>query len=246
MKLKSRALTATVLGPLLALSVAATATAAPADGTAQQLGTLTIAQFESDLAQNAALAPEAKENYERFASLSQTRKQKLVDYLNDPGFLASVVADMGQASSPAKEVKVLHGGDVVVSKSSSLKKAPVRASLSGPVTLAAAPTFDRVSQYTYSLLGVTLTRVRLDMNFAYNTTRITNVNSCVPSYTNYFPLRGMAATPSSYLSGNNGVCQATWQIAVGWVNGVNLGQRSALQKVVQGPWGLVSDTFVNT
>ncbi|WP_284751355.1 hypothetical protein [Arthrobacter sp. efr-133-R2A-120] len=94
-------------------------------------------------------------------------------------------------------------------------------------------------------MGITLTRVRLDMNFAYNASRITAVNSCVPSHTNYFPLRGMAATPSSYLSGNNGVCQATWQIAVGWVNGLNLGQRAALQKVVQGPWGLVSDTFGN-
>lgn len=59
------------------------------------------------------------------------------------------------------------------------------------------------------------------------------------------PANATPATPSSYLSGNNGVCQATWQIAVGWVNGLNLGQRAALQKVVQGPWGLVSDTFGN-
>ncbi|MDQ0098053.1 hypothetical protein J2S96_001759 [Arthrobacter bambusae] len=32
---------------------------------------------------------------------------------------------------------------------------------------------------------------------------------------------------------------------LGWVNGLNLGQRAALQQVVQGPWGLVSDRFVN-
>ncbi|MGO4858499.1 hypothetical protein [Arthrobacter sp. 2MCAF14] len=243
--MKSRTLATAVLGSMMGLTVATTATAAPAVQTGQAGGTLTIAQFESDLAQSALLATEAKENYERFVGLPRTKKQRLVNYLNDPGFLTSVVSEMGRASS-ARDVQVLHGGDVVVSRSTSQKVATSKATVSGAVTLAAAPTVDRVSQYSYSLLGITLTRVRLDMNFSFNLTRITNVNSCVPSYTNYFPLRGMSSTPSSYLSGNNGVCQATWQMAIGWVNGINLGQRSALQKVVQGPWGLVSDTFVNT
>lgn len=230
------------------LAVAGTTTApASASAGGQGNGTLTVMQLEAELARNAWLAPEARANYESFMALPTAKKQKLTDYLNDPSFLAEVISGMAQLSSTnsAQEVKVTQGGNAVVTKTSHLKNSLVQSANVSAMALAADRTFDRVSQYTYSLMGITLTRVRLDMNFAYNVSRITAVNSCVPSHTNYFPLRGMAATPSSYLSGNNGVCQATWQIAVGWVNGLNLGQRAALQQVVQGPWGLVSDRFVN-
>lgn len=241
-------LTRIVYVTIAILAVTGTAIApANASPASQGKGKLTVKQFEAELARNAGLAPEAKANYESFAAFPAAKKQKLADYLNDPSFLTEVISEMAQLSSAnsAQEVKVTHGGDAVVAKTSNQKDSLAMNGNKGAMTLAADRTFDRVSQYTYSLMGITLTRVRLDMNFAYNVSRVTAVNSCVPSHTNYFPLRGMAATPSSYLSGNNGVCQATWQIAVGWVNGLNLGQRAALQKVVQGPWGLVSDSFVN-
>lgn len=118
MKLKSRTLAAAVVGSVMALTIATTATAAPVVQTGQDGGNLTIAQFESDLAQSALLATEAKENYERFAGLPHTKKQRLVNYLNDPGFLASVVSEMGRVSW-TKDAHVLHGGDVVVSRSTS-------------------------------------------------------------------------------------------------------------------------------
>ncbi|WP_125615365.1 hypothetical protein [Specibacter cremeus] len=210
---------------------------------------LTVDQFENQLKTAATSTRDANENYVKFTRLSTKDKNKLVSYLNDPAVMSDLLDQFinVQGSDDPQQTRTLLGGDAVVSKSSTeIQSAASTKNPSGRAVAAAAdPTVARTSQYSYSILGILMTRVRLDANFSYNSTRITNVLSCTASYTNYYPLRGMSATTDRFLSGNNGVCQATWQIAIGWVNGVNLGQRAALQKMVMGPWGMVSDTFVN-
>lgn len=72
--------------------------------------------------------------------------QKLVNYLNDPTFLAEVISEMGllsSANSP-QEVKVTHDGDAIVTKTSNQENSFAQSAEKNARTLAADRTFARV------------------------------------------------------------------------------------------------------
>lgn len=202
-----------------------------------------LAEVTRALSEAAPTSPESAKNLATFDALPEASKQKFAEYVNDPvKYLAIVDEFISLSSNSAEsESKVLFGGDVVLTSSVTQAQTPAAFSADSISTFASQTNTNR-QQFT--ILGVLMTEVSISMNFNYDSSRITSVNSCTPGAKNYYPLRTLSSkTPDKWLSGNNGVCDVGWDMAIGWVNGVNLGQRSFVHRVVQGPWGLIENSL---
>lgn len=202
-----------------------------------------VAEVARALSEAALTSPEAANNLATFDALPEASKRKFSEYVNDPVKYSAIIDEFISLNSTSidSESKVLFGGDVVLTSSIVQNPAPAARSAG---TFAARATTTNTSRQQFTILGVLMTEVSISMNFNYDSSRITAVNSCTPGAKNYYPLRTLSSrTPDKWLSGNNGVCDVGWDMAIGWVNGVNLGQRSFIHRVVQGPWGLIENSL---
>lgn len=207
--------------------VLGTAPTASAAATSSAVVDSYIANAEKSAARNT----DALAELDKLKSFSSEKQKAFVQFATDATKLNSMYDALADTSNG--DTTVLLGGDLQV-KSTVAK--PDRQKRNASLTTE----FRRDAEY----LGVRVAGTQISLTFEYNTNAVTRINACTPSGFNYFPLRSMANdAPTSWISGNNGYCEVRWTIANGWVNGLNLGQRSFIHKAGQGPWGQIENSL---
>lgn len=191
----------------------------------------TVASYIANAEKSAAGNTDALVELDKLKALPREKQEGFVEFATDATKLNAMYEALVDTSNG--DTTVLLGGDLQV-KSTVTK--PHRQKRDTSLTTE----FRRDAEFA----GIRVAGTQISLSFEYNTSAVTRINACTPSGFNYFPLRSMANdAPSSWISGNNGYCEVRWTIANGWVNGLNLGQRSFIHKAGQGPWGQIENSL---
>lgn len=165
---------------------AATPQHAPTSASASVSTNDGVAEVARVLSEAARTSPEAANNLATFDALPEASKQRFSKYVNDPVKYAAIIDEFISLSSNSidSESKVLFGGDVVLTSSVVQNPAPTARSAG---TFAARATTTNTSRQQFTILGVLMTEVSISMNFNYDSSRVTAVNSCTPGAKKLLP-----------------------------------------------------------
>lgn len=212
---------------MAAVTVAAiTMAALPATASADD-GATTPESYEQFLVTQIELGDtDAQETLDEYQELSDGEKDQFVTYLDDPqrgqelGDFLSDVTDVDSINEEAYETeltKTSENGDVVLEATSGIEEVETAPTTDEELSDPSARYYDRSAWYSVSdkILGVTVTTVKIGVNYRTTSSRVTKVYSGWASHRNRVPsLEYSHGVVNKWISAdpaNNAHAETIWQ-----------------------------------
>ncbi|KOG31820.1 hypothetical protein AQJ84_39750 [Streptomyces resistomycificus] len=205
-----------------ALAMAAVPATASADDTAT-----TPEGYEQYLVTQVELGDsDAQQTLDEYQTLSDSEKEQFVTYLDDPergqelGDFLSDATDVDSINEEAYETelrKETEGGDVVLEATSGIEEVETAPTTDEELSDPSARYYDRSAWYSVSdkIMGVTVTTVKIGVNYRTTSSRVTKVYSGWASHKNRVPFleysHGIVSKWISANPGNNAHAETIWQ-----------------------------------
>lgn len=209
--------------------------------------TSSVASISTNLKQaSAAGDARARTSLKNWTALNGQQKLALAKVADSKEF-ATYVASGGAAKGKLAHVALAVDSGTKSAKSGSAGSS--RPSAGG--RLAARATLYRVQSwktYSYSILGVTITKVRQDFYYQTNGKVVKKVYNCEHSSSNYAPTRSISGRTSYWKSGKKAYCNTVWTIKYGFTLGpwgLYVGEKDARQEMVVNGKKIEKTKFAN-
>lgn len=147
--------------------------------------------------------PGADQVASQFKDLSEADKEKFLGYLVDADVLKAFVETM---AAPVPQTRVLEGGDVVIEVNNG-------AAPTGIGTRGTAGDWSCWSQFTQTLLGIDMTRLKLEQWYHSTTTKVDKVYNAAASKRNFNIGVAISSLPEEQWisAAGNALAYVTWE-----------------------------------
>lgn len=216
-----------LVGMAAVTAAAITMAALPSAAVAEEEVGSTPASYEAYLVEQVELGDsEAQGTLDEFQTLSEGEQEQFITYLNDPqrgqelGEFLSDVADVDTIDEEAYETeltKTSENGDVVLEATSGIEEVETPPTTDEELSDPSARYYDRSAWYMVSdrIMGVTVTTVKIGVNYRTTSSRVTKVYSGWASHANRVPFleysHGVVNKWISANPGNNAHAETIWQ-----------------------------------
>ena len=240
MKRTAQVLAAPVLGLVMMATAAPLPAFAQAPPSQEQKANEDLSKFDQFLQEKAVngAAPDVA-NLQAWRTLPESQRREVARIALDERLAAVITGAISRAEA-AQAFPAL-----VMTEKVDRKVQPQ--ARKGEVNALALYHVTATSTYDWSVLGVTLTKVKQTFTYETNASVVTKVFSCFHSSSNFAPTRSISGnTQAPYLSGGRGYCNTNWTITYRIEFGVtlSLGSRDAIQRLVVNGRDIESRSFV--
>jgi hypothetical protein len=216
-----------LVGMAAVTAAAITMAAMPATASAEEAVGSTPASYEAYLVEQVELGDtDAQQTLDEFQALSEGEQEQFITYLNDPergqelgDFLSDVtdVDSINEESYETELTKTSENGDVVLEATTGIDQVESVPSTDEELADPTARYYDWNAWYQVSdkILGVTVTTVKIGVNYRTTKSRVVKVYSGYASHRNRVPFvefrHGIVSKWISADPANNATAETIWQ-----------------------------------